>query len=223
MPRLVQTLGRLRPPLACPRLPAPRPVAHPVVRHRRQHRLYQPGALLRPCRLQLRRERRQSLLGALEADLARLHFARAGGHGHDRAQQVVRQQVNPDLLLDHLRRLAAQDVHLHRRFDGSDIDLPVPPPLIHTTDLAAVYRGIEDRRWRLELLDAVVLVAGIDAHLPHQQGLGVGAVLFALHAARLVGPLPEDEVAVGPALYRLAAHALRLDTHHQLDPTLTQL
>src|SRR5215470_1915189 len=72
MPRLVQTLGRLRPPLACPRLPAPRPVAHPVVRHRPQHRLNQPRSLLWHRRLQLRRERRQRLLGPLKADLARL-------------------------------------------------------------------------------------------------------------------------------------------------------
>src|SRR5204863_7647413 len=65
--------------------------------------------------------------------------------------------------------------------------------------------------------------AGIDGHLAHSQALGVSAVVLYSHAARLVGPLPEDDVAVGPALYRLAAHALGLDTHHQLDPPLTQL
>ena len=53
-------------------------------------------------------------LGSLEADLARLHLVLGRGDRHHRAQQVVRQQVRPDLLLDHLGALAAQDVHLHR-------------------------------------------------------------------------------------------------------------
>src|SRR5262249_25858363 len=97
--RLVQTLSRLRPALPRPRLPAPRPVAPRVVRHRLEHRVTQPCTLPWPRRLQLRRERGQGLLGSLEADLARLHAIRAGGYRHDRAEQVVRQEVNPDLLL----------------------------------------------------------------------------------------------------------------------------
>ena len=49
----------------------------------------------------------------IDAMLRVMAYHRVGDR-HDRAQQVVRQQVGPDLLPDHLRRLAAQDVHLHR-------------------------------------------------------------------------------------------------------------
>src|SRR5262245_44397577 len=118
--------------------------------------------------------------------IARLHVALAGGHRHDRPEQVVRQQVRPDLFLDHLRSLAAQDVHLYSRLYGSDIDLPVPPPLEQAADLPAVDRCVEDRRYHLELLGAVALAAGIDGHLAHGQALGVAAVLLARHPARLV-------------------------------------
>ena len=49
-------------------------------------------------------------------------------------------------------------------------DLPIPPPLIQVADLPAVDRRVEDRGDDLELLGAVVLVAGIHGHLPHQSG-----------------------------------------------------
>src|SRR5205809_3645552 len=107
--------------------------------------------------------------------------------------------------------------------DGSDIDLPVPPPLVQATDRPAVDRWIEDCRYHLELLGTVVLAAGIDAHLPHGQALGVSAVLLSRHPARLVGTLPDDDIAVRPALYRPAANALRLHPRDQIDATLTQL
>src|SRR5439155_15251424 len=69
----------------------------------------------------------------------------------------------------------------------------------------------------------VVLAAGIDGHLTHGQALGVTAVLLPRHAAWLVRALPDDDVAVRPALYRPAAHALRLHPCDQLDATLAQL
>src|SRR5262249_3395375 len=130
---------------------------------------------------------------------------------------------NPDPLPNHPGRLAAQDTHLHGRLDGSDIDLPVPPPLVQATDLPAVDRRLEDRGDDLEPLGAVVLAAGIDAPLPHQRAVGVGAVLLAVQAVRLVGPLPDDDVTVGPALYRPATHALRLHAGDQLDAAPAQL
>src|SRR5262249_27471778 len=138
-------------------------------------------------------------------------------------QQVVRQQVRPDLLLDHRGRLAAQHIHFHGRFDRTDIDLPVPPPLVQVADLPAVYRLVQDRGDDSELFGAVVLVAGVHAHLSHDQALGVGAVLLPLHAVRLVGALPDDDVAVGPAPHRPGPHALVLGAGDQVDAALAQL
>ena len=36
------------------------------------------------------------------------------GLGHDRADEIVGQDMRPDLLSHQLRCLAAQDIHLHR-------------------------------------------------------------------------------------------------------------
>src|SRR5262249_55532729 len=160
-PRLHQARPRSGPALARPRLPAAGAVAARVMGPRFQQRAEQPPAFPRPRRFDLGGERRDGLLGTLETDLPRLDFALAGGHRHDRAQQVVSQQVRPDLLAHHLWTLAAQHVHLHHRLDRADVDLPLPPPLVQPADLPAVYRGVEDRGHHLELLAAVVLLAGI--------------------------------------------------------------
>jgi hypothetical protein len=63
----------------------------------------------------------------------------------------------------------------------------------------------------------------IDAHLTHQQGLGVRAVLLPFHAVRLVRSLPDDEVAVRSALFRLGIHPLVLGAGDQFDTALAQL
>src|SRR5262249_22307117 len=62
-----------------------------------------------------------------EAERARLHVALAGGHRHDRAEQVVRQQVNPDRFRSPLGCFAPQGVHLHRRFERADTLGSLPP------------------------------------------------------------------------------------------------
>ena len=36
-----------------------------------------------------------------------------GNNCHNGTEQVVRQQMSPDFLVDHVGRLAAEDVHLH--------------------------------------------------------------------------------------------------------------
>jgi hypothetical protein len=87
------------------------------------------------------------------------------------------------------RPCALKNVHLHRRFDGSDIDLPVPPPLVQAADLHAVFRLVQDRGDDLELFGAVVLATRIDAHLAHPQGLreaNANLLHHRLRVARLV-------------------------------------
>ena len=69
------------------RLPASWAVADPVVGNRLQQRVDQPPAILWPRRLDLRGERRDGLLGPLEADLPRFGVALGRGDGHDGAEQ----------------------------------------------------------------------------------------------------------------------------------------
>jgi hypothetical protein len=57
-------------------------------------------------------ERLERLQRALETDGPRLEPVPTGRLGHDRADQVVRQDVGPQFLPDQLRRLAPQHVHL---------------------------------------------------------------------------------------------------------------
>jgi hypothetical protein len=76
---LCQAGTRLWPPFPRSWLPAPRAVTDAVVGHDPQHRVDQRRAVLRPCRLGLRGERGQGLLGPLEADLGGLDALLAGG------------------------------------------------------------------------------------------------------------------------------------------------
>ena len=87
-------------------------VTHPV-NNGRQHRVDQRRAILWSGRFNLRSEGCYGLPGALETHLAGFDVVLAGGDGHDCAEQVIRQQVSPNLLVNHLGRLATQDVHLH--------------------------------------------------------------------------------------------------------------
>ena len=80
------------------------------------------GSPARPA--QLAPERLQHLPRPLEAQLPRRHSVPPRRLGHHPADQVVRQQVGPDLLADHRRRLAPQHVHLHRLLDGCGCPIP---------------------------------------------------------------------------------------------------
>jgi hypothetical protein len=84
---------------------------------------------------------------------------------HDCAEQVVRQQVSPNLFVNHLGRLATQDVHLHDRLDRADIEFATPPPFKQIADLLAVDRDVENRGHDFELFGAVVFVAVLAENL----------------------------------------------------------
>ena len=59
----------------------------------------------------------QCLQRSFEAQRSRLNAVFLRSLRHDRANQVVRQQVSPDFLANQLRSLASDDIHLHRRFE----------------------------------------------------------------------------------------------------------
>ena len=54
----------------------------------------------------------QRLDRSLEADRSRFDAVFACGLSHDRPDEIVGQEMRPDLLAYKFRRLAAQDVHL---------------------------------------------------------------------------------------------------------------
>ena len=87
-------------------------------------------------KVEQRPKRLQRLQGSFEADRARLHALLRRRLRHDRADEIVGEDVRPDFFVDEVRRLAPQHVHLHRRFDGPQIKLVVPARAIHvfTTD-----------------------------------------------------------------------------------------
>ena len=64
-----------------------------------------------------RLKRLQCLQRPFEADRSRLQSAFRRSLGHDRADEIVGKNVRPDLFVNELRRLAAQDVHFHRGLD----------------------------------------------------------------------------------------------------------
>jgi hypothetical protein len=73
-----------------------------------------------------RLKRFQGLDGALEADRTWFEIVLVRCLSDDRANQVVGQDVCPQFLANQFGSLAAQHVHLHGLFEGSQIELSVP-------------------------------------------------------------------------------------------------
>jgi hypothetical protein len=63
------------------------------------------------------------LHGMFEAQLARVDIGLEGRLRHQQPDQVVGEQIHPQFLLDHLRRLATQDVHAECGLEVSKIEL----------------------------------------------------------------------------------------------------
>ena len=61
----------------------------------------------------------EELESALEADCSRLNVMPRCGLRHDRADEIVSENVRPDFFAHRLRRLAAQDIHLQGLFHTS--------------------------------------------------------------------------------------------------------
>ena len=72
---------------------------------------------------------------SLEADRSRFDAVFGCGLSHDRADEIVGQDVRPDFLPDQFRCLAAQDVHLQRLFQRSQIKLRVPASTIELREI----------------------------------------------------------------------------------------
>lgn len=68
----------------------------------------------------------QGLKRALEADRSRLDSMVDCSLSHDRADEVIGEDARPDFLVNKLRCLTSQHVHLHRGLDRAEIEFVVP-------------------------------------------------------------------------------------------------
>ena len=77
----------------------------------------------------------QRLESAFETNRSWLDVVSDRGLRHDRANQIVRQNMCPDFLANEFRRFAAQHVHLHRGLDRSQIQFVVPAGAIQLREV----------------------------------------------------------------------------------------
>ena len=66
------------------------------------------------------------LYGVLEAQLSRMNAGIHSGLRHQQTDQVVGEQMNPQLLLDHARCEAAQHFDAERGFDVAKVQFHIP-------------------------------------------------------------------------------------------------
>ena len=146
LPRLRQAVVVLGSAFGHARLEAVGPIGDAVRGDGSEHLLIERLSVLDPTVCLLgdhRLKGLQDLERRLEADRSRRDSFLACRLGHDRADQVVGQDVRPDLLADQFRRLAAQHVHLQRDLDRSQIELVVPA---RPVELSQIVLGVLARR-----------------------------------------------------------------------------
>ena len=79
--------------------------------------------------------RKNILAGTREADLSRLFVVQQSSRSSSRADQVVTQQCRPQLLANHLRRLATHMTQIQRVLDTSDVKFRVPAKTVQLGDV----------------------------------------------------------------------------------------
>jgi adenylate cyclase len=107
------------------RLDTARPIAHPALGDQCE----QSPTVIRG-RQTARDPLRPQLHRVLEAQATRVHAGVAGGLRHEQADHVVGQQMDPQLFLVHLRRLAAQHIHARGGLEVAQVELDVPAPRV---------------------------------------------------------------------------------------------
>ena len=163
------------------RLDAPRPIADPALGDQRK----QAPAILRG-RQTPRDPLRPQLHGVLEAQVTRVDAGIARGLRHQQPDQVVRQQMDPQLLLVHLRRLAAQHVHARGGLEVAQVQFDIPAPRIQRREIVLADLAMFQQRGDQHLVG--------DLDLAYRQFIGEPRVLLGRHplrARRRLGPAHE--------------------------------
>ena len=160
------------------------------------------------------------LYRVLEAQLARQDIGVACRIGHQSADQVVGQQMNPDFLFGHVGCLAAQRVHAQRGFDMAQIDLDIPALLIEPLQcVLGPLLGINQRRHQH---------FAADRQLSDREVISGCLVILRAHPIRFFPGLGQDDPMVtgpqllpAPKIRRTSPRAVLLE--HAIDTALGQV
>src|SRR5579871_1985740 len=91
------------------------------------------------------------------------------GLGHHGAEEVVGQDVRPYLLVHQVRRLAPQLAHLHRRLEGPQVKLIMPPRAVQRRQvLLGRLLGIQQRRHHHDRPGPKAWLSNADPRLPNR-------------------------------------------------------
>jgi hypothetical protein len=82
-------------------------------------------------------KRFQCLNGSLEADGTGFESVLVCGLRDDGPDEIVSENVRPDLFAHEFRRLATQDVHLHRLLQRPQVEFSVPAGAVETCQIVS--------------------------------------------------------------------------------------
>ena len=97
------------------------------------------------CPAEERSKRDQILDRSLETGPSGAAFLGLLRFPHQMPDQVIRQQVTPEFFTNHLRTLAPQDIHLHRNFDVSEIQLNLPRKMHTKLQFLSMLQALQGR------------------------------------------------------------------------------
>jgi len=90
------------------------------------------------------------------------------GLRHDRADEVIGQDVGPDFLANECRGFASQDIHVHDRFDAPQIQFMIPPRAKQLRQVILRVRlGITERRHDHQRLRTKPALLHTDSQFPN--------------------------------------------------------
>ena len=119
------------------------------------------------------------LRGVFEAQLPRMNAGIQRRLRHQKTDQIVGEQMNPQFPLDHARCEAAQDFDAERGFDVAKIQLHIPALRVQLIERALSDLPLVQQRGDQDL--------AVDQHFPYRQFVGRFSVLLGRSSTR-VGP-----------------------------------
>ena len=110
---------------------------------------------------------------SLEADRSRFNAVSGCSLSDNCSDEIVRQDVRPDFFPDKLRCFASQDVHLHRLFERSQIELRVPARTIELREIIpGKFDCVQQRRGDDEGRNTKAWLLDSDSAFPDHEELG---------------------------------------------------
>ena len=117
--------------------------------------------------VQMRLPVAQGLQTALEADRPNRQTRLLGRLEHQVANAVVGDEVHQDFFADHVRCLAAQDIHSHGRFDIAEEQLNIPALQVEIGQVSSrILDGVQQGGHEVELSGPKPWIGDCDLDLP---------------------------------------------------------